>query len=67
MKVLLVNGSHHDKGCTYTALAEVAKACMMMKGSADKVRARLMTARERSPRCSTARKKKNHTPMERNG
>ncbi len=26
MKVLLVNGSHHDKGCTYTALAEVAKA-----------------------------------------
>jgi multimeric flavodoxin WrbA len=26
MKVLLVNGSHHEKGCTYTALAEVAKA-----------------------------------------
>ena len=26
MKVLLVNGSLHEKGCTYTALAEVAKA-----------------------------------------
>lgn len=26
MKVLLVNGSHHEKGCTYTALAEAAKA-----------------------------------------
>lgn len=26
MKVLLVNGSHHEKGCTYTALSEVAKA-----------------------------------------
>ncbi len=26
MKVLLVNGSYHEKGCTYTALAEVAKA-----------------------------------------
>ena len=26
MKVLLVNGSCHEKGCTYTALAEVAKA-----------------------------------------
>ena len=26
MKVLLVNGSQHEKGCTYTALAEVAKA-----------------------------------------
>ena len=26
MKVLLVNGSSHEKGCTYTALAEVAKA-----------------------------------------
>lgn len=26
MKVLLVNGSHHEKGCTYTALAEVEKA-----------------------------------------
>ena len=26
MKVLLVNGSMHEKGCTYTALAEVAKA-----------------------------------------
>ena len=26
MKVLLVNGSPHEKGCTYTALAEVAKA-----------------------------------------
>ena len=26
MKVLLVNGSKHEKGCTYTALAEVAKA-----------------------------------------
>ena len=23
---MLVNGSHHEKGCTYTALAEVAKA-----------------------------------------
>ena len=22
MKVLLVNGSHHEKGCTYTALAD---------------------------------------------
>ncbi len=26
MKVLLVNGSMHEKGCTYTALCEVAKA-----------------------------------------
>lgn len=26
MKVMLVNGSPHEKGCTYTALAEVAKA-----------------------------------------
>ena len=25
MKVLLLNGSPHEKGCTYTALAEVAK------------------------------------------
>lgn len=25
MKVLLVNGSPHKKGCTYTALEEVAK------------------------------------------
>ncbi|HII93486.1 MAG TPA: flavodoxin family protein, partial [Methanosarcina sp.] len=24
MKVLLVNGSPHQKGCTYTALTEVA-------------------------------------------
>ncbi|MCH5163620.1 MAG: flavodoxin family protein [Clostridiales bacterium] len=26
MKVLLINGSPHEKGCTYTALTEVAKA-----------------------------------------
>lgn len=26
MKVLLLNGSPHEKGCTYTALTEVAKA-----------------------------------------
>ncbi|MDR1758513.1 MAG: flavodoxin family protein [Bacteroidales bacterium] len=26
MKVLLINGSPHEKGCTYTALSEVAKA-----------------------------------------
>ena len=26
MKVLLVNGSPHKNGCTYTALCEVAKA-----------------------------------------
>ena len=26
MKVMLVNGSLHEKGCTYTALCEVAKA-----------------------------------------
>ena len=26
MKVLLVNGSPHEKGCTYTALAEIASA-----------------------------------------
>ena len=26
MKVLLVNGSMHENGCTYTALAEVAKS-----------------------------------------
>ncbi len=26
MKVLLVNGSQHERGCTYTALCEVAKA-----------------------------------------
>ena len=25
MKVLLVNGSPHQRGCTYTALEEVAK------------------------------------------
>ena len=26
MKVLLINGSPHQKGCTYTALSEVVKA-----------------------------------------
>ena len=26
MKVLLINGSPHEKGCTYTALSEVAKS-----------------------------------------
>lgn len=26
MRVLLINGSPHPKGCTYTALSEVAKA-----------------------------------------
>ena len=26
MKVILVNGSPHEKGCTYTALKEVAGA-----------------------------------------
>ena len=26
MKVLLINGSPHEKGCTYTALAEIASA-----------------------------------------
>ena len=26
MKVLLVNGSPHQKGCTYTALSEVSEA-----------------------------------------
>ena len=26
MKVLLINGSPHEKGCTYTALEEIAKA-----------------------------------------
>ena len=26
MKVLLINGSPHEKGCTYTALEEVAAA-----------------------------------------
>ena len=26
MKVVLINGSPHEKGCTYTALAEVAAA-----------------------------------------
>ena len=26
MKVILVNGSPHKEGCTYTALSEVAKA-----------------------------------------
>lgn len=25
MKVLMVNGSPHEKGCTYTALEEIAK------------------------------------------
>ena len=25
MKVLMLNGSPHEKGCTYTALTEVAK------------------------------------------
>ena len=25
MKVLLLNGSPHEKGCTYTALSEAAK------------------------------------------
>ena len=25
MKVLLLNGSPHEKGCTYTALSEVAR------------------------------------------
>jgi multimeric flavodoxin WrbA len=27
MKVLLVNGSPHQHGCTYTALAEIAIHC----------------------------------------
>ena len=27
MKVILVNGSPHEKGCTYTALREVEKPC----------------------------------------
>ena len=26
MKVLLINGSPHEKGCTYTALSLIAKA-----------------------------------------
>lgn len=26
MRVLLINGSPHQKGCTYTALSEVASA-----------------------------------------
>ena len=26
MKVLLLNGSPHEKGCTYTALSEVAQS-----------------------------------------
>ena len=26
MKVLMINGSPHEKGCTYTALSEVAGA-----------------------------------------
>ena len=26
MKVLLINGSPHEKGCTYTALLEVSNA-----------------------------------------
>ena len=26
MKVLMLNGSPHEKGCTYTALCEVAAA-----------------------------------------
>ena len=25
MKILLINGSPHEKGCTYTALCEAAK------------------------------------------
>ena len=25
MKILLINGSCHDKGCTYTALSEAAR------------------------------------------
>ncbi len=33
MKVLLVNGSPHEKGCTYTAIAEVAKT--LNEGSID--------------------------------
>lgn len=27
MKVLLINGSPHEKGCTYTALMELAERC----------------------------------------
>ena len=33
MKVLLINGSPHEKGCTYTALSLIArelnKACLL--------------------------------------
>ena len=32
MKVILVNGSPHEKGCTYTALAEVASALEHREG-----------------------------------
>ncbi|MEI3394635.1 MAG: NAD(P)H-dependent oxidoreductase [Clostridia bacterium] len=31
MKVLLINGSPHKEGCTYTALTEVAKTTKMKK------------------------------------
>ena len=30
MKVLLLNGSPHEKGCTYTALAEIAKTLLFI-------------------------------------
>ena len=36
MKVLLVNGSLHAKGCTYTALCEVEKALQADRKEIDK-------------------------------
>ena len=39
MKVLLLNGSPHEKGCTYTALSEVAAAL-----TADGVEAEILWA-----------------------
>ena len=45
-------------------LVDVAKAWMMINGSVERVLARLITASDRSPRRSTAAKKKNHTPTE---
>ena len=47
-------------------LAAVAKAFVKMKTRAETLRTRLITASGRSPRCSTAMKKKNQTLTETN-
>jgi multimeric flavodoxin WrbA len=37
MKVLLINGSPHKNGCTYTALKEAAAQCGILPPKAEKI------------------------------